>query len=219
MVRRAAVQNAQVNIGARGLREALEKVLDELGLKIANAAGGNFGVHHAVSAAAQINGGGSEGIVHGHQEISGAQDAAFRTERLADCFAEGDANVFDRVVLIDVEVAFRGERQIESAVTSDEIEHVVEEANTSGDARFAATVEIEAESDVGLVGLAMDASDAWHVFLHLAAAPRDLDGLQQTLHFLLCADADADEAGSDVPGAIAKENAPGMKFGAQLRAA
>ena len=37
MVRRAAIQNAQVHIGARGLREALEEVFDQFGLKIADA--------------------------------------------------------------------------------------------------------------------------------------------------------------------------------------
>ena len=48
-------------------------------------------------------------------------------------FAERDAGVFDGVVLIDVEIAFGFDVQIESAVARDEIEHVVEEADAGGD--------------------------------------------------------------------------------------
>ena len=68
-----------------------------------------FALHDAVRPTAEIDGCGGEGFVHRHQEISGAQNPALVAERLDDGFAEGDASVFDGVVLVDVEVALRFE--------------------------------------------------------------------------------------------------------------
>src|SRR5439155_20669338 len=85
-----------------------------------------------------------------------------RAERFLHSFAEGDADVFDRVVLIDVEIALGGDGEIECTVTSDEIEHVIEKADACGDFGFTAAVECEAEADVGLGSLAMDGGGATH---------------------------------------------------------
>ncbi len=56
-------------------------------------------------AAGEVDGGDGEGLVHGHDEVAGAEDAALVAEGLRDGLAEGDAGVFDGVVLVDVEVA------------------------------------------------------------------------------------------------------------------
>jgi hypothetical protein len=60
-----------MDVGACGLREALEKVYEELDLEIADAYCSDLGVHDAVGAAAKIGGG--ERFVHGREEISGAR--------------------------------------------------------------------------------------------------------------------------------------------------
>ena len=57
-------------------------------------------------AAAKIDGGDGECLVHGHEEVAGAQDAALVAEGAVEGLAESDADVFDGVVLIDIEIAF-----------------------------------------------------------------------------------------------------------------
>ena len=57
------------------------------------------------SAPAEIDGGDGERFVHRHDEIAGAVDALLVAERAIDSLAERDADVFDGVVLVDVEVA------------------------------------------------------------------------------------------------------------------
>jgi hypothetical protein len=74
---RTAVQRAQMNVGARGLRETLKKVFGKLGLKIADAFCGDFCMDDTIGSAAEIHGGSGEGFIHGHQEVSGAENAAF----------------------------------------------------------------------------------------------------------------------------------------------
>ena len=44
-------------------------------------------------------------------------------------FAERDADVFDGVMLIDVEIAGGLDLQVEAAVPGDQVEHVIEKAD------------------------------------------------------------------------------------------
>src|SRR5712692_8555801 len=105
-----------MDVGARGLRERAEEILKQLGLKIADPASGEFPLTHAMRPPAEINCRRRERFVHGHQEISGAQDAALRTKRPTRGFAERQTHVLDRVMLIDVEVAPRNHLEVERPV-------------------------------------------------------------------------------------------------------
>ena len=75
-------------------------------------------------------------------------------------FAEGDPDVFNGVMLVHVEIAASLHLQIESAVTSDEFEHVVEEANARRDAGISTAIEIQLQMNVGFVRFAMDCGSA-----------------------------------------------------------
>src|SRR2546423_4328029 len=77
------------------------------------------------------------------------------------------------MMLINVEIACRGDGQVESSMACDEIEHVVEKANASGNFRFAATVEREANMDIGLGSFAVNGGAATHTLLfHALRIPR-----------------------------------------------
>ncbi len=132
-----------MNVGRGGVSESAEEIFHQFGLEIANARRGYFEFADAECAARKVERGGGETIVHGHQEVSGAENAAFRAECFLDGFAERDADVFHGVMLVNVEIAARGELQVESAVTRDLFEHVIEETNAGGDFRFAAPIEIQ----------------------------------------------------------------------------
>ena len=160
MMRRAAIDNAEVNIGTRSLRESLKKVFGKLGLKIPDSLRADFPGDNAVRSSAEIDRGGRKRFVHRHQEISGAEDSALVADRLGQRLTERDAGVFDGVVLIDVEVAFGFDREIEGAVAGNEIEHVIEETDAGGDFGCAATVEIQAQFNLRLVGFAIDGGGA-----------------------------------------------------------
>ena len=79
--------------------------------------------------AAEIDRRDGERLVHRHDEVAGAVDALAVAERLQHRLAERDADVLDGVVLIDVEVARRLQREIEAAVTREQLQHVIEEAD------------------------------------------------------------------------------------------
>ena len=83
--------------------------------------------------AAEIDRDHGQGFVHGQDEIAGAVDAFAVAQRLGEQLAEHDADVFDGVVLIDVEIAFGVEFEIEAAVLGEQLQHVIEEADAGGD--------------------------------------------------------------------------------------
>ena len=103
-------------------------------------------------ASGEIDGGDGEGLIHGHEEVSGAEDSTFVSEGCREGFAESDAGVFDGVVLVHVEVAFDLEGEVEAAVAGEELQHVIEEADAGGDGVASLPVDEEGKGDVGLGG-------------------------------------------------------------------
>jgi len=130
------------------------------GLQVADEGRGELVVDDAGDAAGEIDGADGERLVHGHAEVARAQDAALVAEGFGEGLAEGDADVFDRVVLVDVEVADALELEVEAAVAGEAFEHVVEEADAGGDGVLAGAVDVEAERDFGFERVALDSRDA-----------------------------------------------------------
>ena len=60
------------------------------------------------------------------------------------------------MMIIDLDIAFRSDRQIEEAMFREEFEHVVHERNAGVDRASAFAVEVEGDEDIGFPGLAGD---------------------------------------------------------------
>src|SRR5690242_2643578 len=108
-------------------------------------------------ASAEIDRSGRQRFIHGHQEVAGPQDAALGAQGLRDRFAECNAQVFDSVVLVDIEIAFRRDLQIHRSVARHQIQHVIEEPNAARYICAALSIEIQANLHVRLFGHAMHA--------------------------------------------------------------
>ena len=91
-------------------------------------------------ASAEIDRGDPQGLVHRHQKISGAQNAALVAQGSIEGLAQSDADIFDGVVLIDVEIAVALQFKIEAAVMREQFQHVIEEANAGN---FVASLSID----------------------------------------------------------------------------
>ena len=74
-------------------------------------------------------------LVERHVGVAVAADALLVADRLGDRLAERDADVFDRVVAVDVQVALGVDVEVDQAVAGDLVEHVVEEADAGGELR------------------------------------------------------------------------------------
>ena len=87
-----------------------------------------------------------------------AADAFFVAHGLRHRLAQGDANVFHRVVAVNVQIAFAGNLQIDQAVASDLVQHVVEKTDAGGELGLTRTVQIQTHTNLGFGGLASDFS-------------------------------------------------------------
>src|SRR5262249_53544908 len=98
----------------------------------------------------------AERFIHRHQKVPRAVDAAPRAERLRHDFSEGDADVLDRVMLIDIEVARRVEGQIERAVAREELQHMVKKTDARANSITPSPVEDQRHANARLRRLSID---------------------------------------------------------------
>ncbi len=106
----------------------------------------------------------SQGLFHRQGEVAIAADARLVAQGLFHGTAQTDADVFDRVVLIDLQIAGRLDRQIPGGVLPQQGEHVVEEPDARVDLRLARAVERHLELHVGLGRFALDVGSSRHDF-------------------------------------------------------
>ena len=156
MMARAPVQHLHVDVAAHALREPFEEIVNQLALQIADALDVQRQVDDRVRASAEIDGRDGERFVHRHDEVAGAVDAAARAERLRDGLAQRDAEIFDRVMLIDVEIAGGAHLEIERAVARHQLEHVIEKADAGTDVVAALAFDAEADANLRLARFSVD---------------------------------------------------------------
>src|SRR5690606_40331009 len=75
---------------------------------------------------------------------------------LGERLAQGDADILDGVVVVDVHVALALDVQIDQPVAGDLVEHVLEEGHADGEVRLAGAIEIDRRLDAGFQGVAFD---------------------------------------------------------------
>src|SRR3982074_285224 len=131
---RSSVEYARVNVGAGSSREGFEEIVYKLRLQIANAQSADLGINNRRGASSEIHRGQTERFVHGHDKVTGAQNAAAVTQGTIENLAQCDTHILDREMLIHIQVALSRQFQIEAAVSSKGFHHVVDATDACRDA-------------------------------------------------------------------------------------
>src|SRR5206468_9957742 len=97
-----------------------------------------------------------EPFAHGHAGIAESPDPRAVAEGLRERGAESQRHVFDGVVLVDLEVTFGPDHEVEQGVVSEAAQEVVVEADARVHVRFATAVEPNLHPDVRLARTARD---------------------------------------------------------------
>ena len=146
---RAAIQNSQMHVGARRLRETLKKILHKFRLKIADALRRKSSRSPRNTAARQDRLPRRPAFRPWASENIRRAECRVFPKRLHDRFAQRDAHVFHRVVLIHFQVAFAPQFARSNApCRATQIQHVIEKANARGDSRLAAAVQIQLQPNL-----------------------------------------------------------------------
>ena len=148
--------DAGVQVHAAFLRHRFEEVRDVLGWQLADEVADEGQLDCGVGPATEVDDDLCERFVHGDGGVGEAGDAAAVAERFVERLAEDEADIFEQVVGVAVDVAFRLDGEVEEGVAGERLQQVIEHADAGGDLVLAAAVEVEGERDVGLFGLAGD---------------------------------------------------------------
>lgn len=94
-----------------------------------------------------------------------AADALPVADRFRDGLAERDADVLDRMVIVDVRVPMRFDVEIDETMARDLVEHMVEKRDARRKLLPAGAVEVDLHTDLRFAGVANDLRHAHGVSL------------------------------------------------------
>jgi hypothetical protein len=77
-------------------------------------------------------------------------------QRLGHGLAQYDADILDRMVKINMQIALGLDAQVKAAVPGKGIEHMVEKPDPGRDLGLASAIQINRDLDLGLLGFAKD---------------------------------------------------------------
>ena len=154
MVRIAAAMHAQMQVHAGFVGQSLHEILHEHRLEIAHPLLFYFDIVGKINAPADIHDGGAQCLVQWHRRLAEPPNPRAVPERLPECASKHDPDVFDHMMVIDMEVAAGLDCEVKEAMASEAREHVVEKRHASTNFAVAATVDLELDGDLGLTGFA-----------------------------------------------------------------
>src|SRR6476659_2135567 len=156
MVAVLAIERFNMQRDAGMLGEGLEPFAEQLGVHLPDLRAGEIDLPHEVGAPRDVDRDAGERLVHGQIGKAVAGDALLVAKRLCHRLAEHDAAVLGGVVLIDMQVAFGLQEDVDHRMARELLDHVIEEADAGLDCIGAAAVEVDGRGDGGLLGAALD---------------------------------------------------------------
>src|SRR5262245_7344613 len=111
---------------------------------------------YQVRPARQINDGAGQRLVHRRISRAITHDAFFIAQSGGEGLTQTDRRILDRMVVVNVQIAFTSDFEVEESVTRKEFEHVIEKWNAGRNGVFAFAVDIERDADVCFFGRAFD---------------------------------------------------------------
>ena len=105
-----AIERLDVQREAGVSGQGLKELAHQLSVEGADPLGREFGPEDEERPARHVERDARQGLVHRQEAVGVAGQAALVAERLGKRLADGDADVLDRVVIVDVAVAFGANR-------------------------------------------------------------------------------------------------------------
>ena len=152
----AAVQGFGVQCDAGVHGKGLEPFLHQLRIKFADLVAHEFGLEYQKRTPGNVDSDPGQRLIHRHMHIGVTRDALHVAKRLLHRLTKRDADVLGGMVMVDVQVALGLDRDVDARVPREQIEHVIEKANTGRDRRATRAIEIDFDLNVGFLGLSLD---------------------------------------------------------------
>ena len=156
MVRVGAMQEADMKVAAELLSERVPEMLDHLRREITNGGAFEWSVEVEVKAAGEVHDGARQGFIHRYVRMAVAGNVCFIAHGFSKRLPQRDTNVFDRVMVVYMQVAFATHRETEAPVLGEKVEHMIKKAHTSLILIRWLLIKGEADRDSRLAGLTVN---------------------------------------------------------------
>lgn len=156
-----------VNSHARMERKGAQKLPDALGAEVADLLSSKFKVEREHSAPGNIDGDQNQGFVH-RCMVARVPLNGLPREGLSKSSTEHDSRVFDRVMVINVQVAFYRKPEIKVTMKGKLLEHMVKEADPGGNVASGSAIQIQHRMNRGFGGFTihLGKADGWGALAH-----------------------------------------------------
>ncbi len=201
-----------------------EELPDILGREFADLWTRERNVEEEMPASANIQSDEHKGLIHRRVVARVANNVIAFQQSQSKRLAHHDADIFHRMMIVDGEVSFRGDADIEVAMEGHEAKHMIEEGDSGADVSPRAAVEVEDDLDARFrsLPLALCIPNPRRPFAHhLFIPPRGkqaFPGSQGTMGIMLVGFAKAEQVivkpCEEFP--VSESVPPGLRFGTQL---
>ncbi len=172
-----AIERFDVKRDTSVLREGLEELAEQLCIHRPDLLRGKRDAPYQVGAARYVEGGARERFVHWQISVGVTRDAALLAESLRHRLTERDAAILDSVMLVDMKIAFRRQRNIDPGMSGELLEHMIEKSDPGGDGKYAGAVKINLDGYLSFLCLPLDPCFAQNSILSVCSGSRILTRL------------------------------------------
>ena len=138
-------------------REGLEPFAHQFGIEIADFLARELGLEDKERAARHVNGDAGQRFIHRQEAIGITANAFFIAKCLFEGLAQCNADILNRVMLVDFEIALAGDRHIKERMAGEKRQHMIEKTDPARKRRLSRAVEREAHGNFRFRCLAGDA--------------------------------------------------------------
>lgn len=156
--------------------ETLEELADQVHIELSNHCTGKFDAIDQTRTSRKIDHDPRKGLIKRHVGMAVAAQALLVTHCLGQCLPQGNADVLDSVMPVDVQIAPRLDFNVHHAVAGNLIQHVIKKTDTGRQNRLARTIEVQANGNLGFKGIAGNFG-----LPHGAVEAGSVDGVHDTI--------------------------------------
>lgn len=125
------------------IRQPLEEFANQIDIKSADRRAGEIDVERQARSTGKVNNHPGQRFVERHISMSITTNSLLPTQRLGHCLSEGNADILDRVMCVDVQIPGRLYLEIDHSMPRHLLEHVVEKRDARSKTALPAPVEID----------------------------------------------------------------------------
>ena len=164
----AQVVDMQGYLGVIG--ESLKKFMRKIDIELPDKGAGEVNMEFHARASRKIDDDPGQRLIQRHVGVAVAPQTLFVTHGLGDGLAQGNSDVLDRMMSVDMQIAPGVHFQVDHAMARNLVQHVVEERHPGGQAGLACSIQINGDADLGFCRVTLDCCFT-HLLIHTKNSP------------------------------------------------